>query len=189
MPKPVEVREGGTPSVEIPLIDLRQQYRALQPKIQAALRHVFDSTLFVITTDHGMAAVDASLAASQVGLLPRKGMKAHVSESLVYLLDMAVEVQPAADGRTAMLTVLENDVDESGERPPIEGADVVVSGPGAAVLARARTDAYGVAGVPLPPDLAPQEIVVSVQHDGFNPRHLRLDGTNVVEDPRKLLYG
>jgi dTDP-4-amino-4,6-dideoxygalactose transaminase len=33
--------------VEIPLIDLRQQYRALQPKIQAALRHVFDSTLFV----------------------------------------------------------------------------------------------------------------------------------------------
>jgi len=36
------------PVVEIPLIDLRQQHRALQHKIYAALRHVFDSSVFVM---------------------------------------------------------------------------------------------------------------------------------------------
>jgi len=28
-----------------------------------------------------------------------------------------------------------------------------------------------------------------VHHDDFNPRHLRLDGTPVREDPRLVLYG
>ena len=36
------------PPIEIPLIDLREQHRALQPKIYAALRHVFDSSIFVM---------------------------------------------------------------------------------------------------------------------------------------------
>jgi len=36
------------PVVEIPLIDLRQQHRALQHNIYAALRHVFDSSVFVM---------------------------------------------------------------------------------------------------------------------------------------------
>jgi len=36
------------PVVEIPLIDLREQHRALQHKIYAALRHVFDSSVFVM---------------------------------------------------------------------------------------------------------------------------------------------
>jgi phosphonoacetate hydrolase len=152
-------------------------------------RGLLDGTLLVITADHGMATVDVSLKANQVGLLPRQGMKVHVSDGLVYLLDMAVDVAPSADGRTATITVLENDADESGERPPIEGAEVVVSGPGGTVLARARTDRYGVAGVPLPPDLAPEEVVVAVRHDDFNPRHLRLDGTSVLPDLRELLYG
>ncbi len=31
-------------------------------------------------------------------------------------------------------------------------------------------------------------MVVSVHHDRFNPRHLRLDGTSVLEDLRSLLY-
>jgi dTDP-4-amino-4,6-dideoxygalactose transaminase len=39
---------GCAPTVEIPLIDLRQQHRALQHKIYAALRHVFDSSVFVM---------------------------------------------------------------------------------------------------------------------------------------------
>jgi hypothetical protein len=152
-------------------------------------RGLLDSTLFVVTADHGMAAIDASLGANQVGLLPREGLKVHISDCLVYLLDMAVEVEPAADGRTATITVCENDVDENGGRPPVAGAEVVVSGRGAAVLARARTDRHGVAGVPLPPDLAPQEVVLSVHHDQFNPRHVRLNGTSVVLDLRELLYG
>ncbi len=39
---------GCSVNVDIPLIDLRQQHRALQPKILAALRHVFDSSVFVM---------------------------------------------------------------------------------------------------------------------------------------------
>ena len=35
----------------------------------------------------------------------------------------------------------------------------------------------------------PGELVVSVHDERFNPRHLRLDGTNVVEDLRERLYG
>ena len=59
----------------------------------------------------------------------------------------------------------------------------------AKVLAEARTDAFGVAGLPLPADADPAKLVVSVQSDRFNARHLRVDGRNVVENPRKRLYG
>ncbi len=148
---------------------------------------LFDSTLFVITSDHGMAAIDTSLAANQAGLLPRQGMKAVVSEHLVYLIDMDVVAQPAADGRTAMITVLANDPDESGEKPPVAGAEIVARA-GDRVIAQAKTDSYGVAGLPIPADLSPSDIVLTVSHDGFNPRHLRLDGTNVVDDLRQVLY-
>jgi len=45
-----EKKTGGCclPPIEIPLIDLRKQHRALQPKIYAALRCVFDSSVFVM---------------------------------------------------------------------------------------------------------------------------------------------
>lgn len=38
----------NAPAIRIPLIDLRQQHRALQHRIYAALRHVFDSSVFVM---------------------------------------------------------------------------------------------------------------------------------------------
>ncbi len=46
-----EAKPGGGPcrfGVDIPLIDLRSQHRALQPKIFSALRQVFDSSVFVV---------------------------------------------------------------------------------------------------------------------------------------------
>ncbi len=43
----VNLRYSSARAVEIPLIDLRQQHRALQHNIYAALRQVFDSTAFV----------------------------------------------------------------------------------------------------------------------------------------------
>ncbi len=149
----------------------------------------FDSTLFVITSDHGMAAVRTELAANQGQLLVDEGMKAVITMPCVYLLDMAVELQAAADGRTATLTVLANDPDTTGEQPPVAGADVLVSSHGGEVIARARTDDYGVAGVALPVDVEPRDLVISVHHDDYNPRHLRLDGSNVTLDLRELLYG
>ncbi|MGB2694829.1 MAG: alkaline phosphatase family protein [Dehalococcoidia bacterium] len=148
----------------------------------------FDSTLFIVTSDHGMAAVRTELAANQGQLLPDEGMKVVVTMPLVYVLDMAVELQAAADGRTATLTVLANDPDTTGDQPPVADAEVRVSGHGGEVLARAHTDSYGVAGVALPVDVEPHDLVISVHHADYNPRHHRLDGSNVTLDLRELLY-
>ncbi|HLB22705.1 MAG TPA: hypothetical protein VJP07_01280, partial [Dehalococcoidia bacterium] len=78
--------------------------------------------------------------------------------------------------------------DASGERPPVRGADVTLSAHGAKVLARATTDSGGTCGLALPVDVAPDDLYVTVHHEDFNPRHVRLDGTPVVEDIRALLY-
>jgi predicted AlkP superfamily pyrophosphatase or phosphodiesterase len=152
---------------------------------------LLESTLFVITTDHGMAPVDASLKASQVRAIADAGMKAVVPDPLIYLIDMAVEVTAHQDGRTAMISVLANDADASGERPPVAGAEVALSSAreGGHAIARATTDAGGTCGLPLPPDIEPQDLYVLVQHDDYNPRRLRLDGSPVREDLRAILYG
>ncbi|HEY8172393.1 MAG TPA: alkaline phosphatase family protein, partial [Dehalococcoidia bacterium] len=150
---------------------------------------LFDDTLFIITTDHGMAPVDASLKANQVRAVKDAGMKAVIPDPLVYLIDMAVEITRHEDGRTAMIEVLANDVDTSGERPPVHLAEVTLSTHNSRVLARASTDAGGTCGLPLPIDVEPDEMFVTVHHDDYNPRHLRLDGTPVREDIRALLYG
>jgi hypothetical protein len=127
------------------------------------------------------------LAANQPELLIQEGMKAINAAPLIYLIDMAIDIEHARDGRTATLTALANDADVSGEQPPVEAAQVTVSH-GTQVLARAQTDDYGVAGFPLPVDLPAGEVVITVHHDDYNPRHLRLDGSNVVLDLRELLY-
>jgi len=149
---------------------------------------LFDSTLFVLTADHGMAPTKAELAANQVQLLPDEGMKAVATSPLVYLLDMDVDIEHARDGRTATVTVLANDPDETGERPYVAGAEITVSAHGK-VETRARTDDYGVAGLPLMVDETSHEVILTIEHQGFNPRHMRLDGTNVVLDLRESLYG
>jgi hypothetical protein len=152
-------------------------------------RGLFDSTLFIVTTDHGMAPTDASLKADQVQAVPDSGMKAVVCAPCIYLIDMMVVVTPHEDGRTAMVEVLANDAGASGEHPPVEGAEVIVSGREAEVLARARTSAAGVCGVPLPANADPADLYLTVDHDDYNPRHLRLDGTPVHDDLRHALFG
>ena len=152
-------------------------------------RGLLESTLFVVTADHGMAPIDTGLAANQVQAVLDAGLKAVVPSPLVYLLDMEVVLEPAADGRTLTVTVLENDADAHAEKPPVEGAEVRVNGERGAVLAEAKTDAFGVAGLPLPVDADSTKLVVSVHSDRFNRRHLRLNGTNVVTELRERLYG
>jgi phosphonoacetate hydrolase len=152
-------------------------------------RGLLDSTLFVVTADHGMAPIDTELAANQVQAVLDAGLKAVVPAPFVYLLDMEVIVEPAMDGRTVTVTVLENDADSHGEKPPVADAQVRVIGERGTVLAGAQTDAFGVAGLPLPVDVDPARLIVSVHSDRLNPRHLRLDGSNVVEDLRQRLYG
>ncbi len=154
---------------------------------------LYEDTLFIITTDHGMAPVDGSLKANQVRAVTVAGMKAITPDPLVYLIDMAIDITPHEDGRTAMIEVLANDADTSGERPPIAGAEVTVSAQGAdgapKVVARATTDIGGTCGVALPMEVDPSDMHVTVHHDDYNPRHLRLDGTTVSIDLRQMLYG
>ena len=95
----------------------------------------------------------------------------------------------AHDGRTVHLTVLDNDPDTSGERPPIAGAEIVVIDAEGRKVARATTESGGAAGLAIPAELLPQELVAEVTIEGFNTRHIRLNGTNVVLDLRAALYG
>lgn len=153
-------------------------------------RGLYDSTVFVISTDHGMANIDVSLAADQTQAVPDAGIRSVATMPLVYLIDMDVTVEAQADGRTVRVTALENDVDERGDKPAIEGAEVEVVGSGGKVLAEAKTDGFGVAGLSFPADEDPESIVIAVRHEKFNTRHLRLDGSNVLEvDARERLYG
>jgi phosphonoacetate hydrolase len=152
-------------------------------------RGLFDSTLFVISADHGMAQTDVELAADPAQAVVDAGLKAVVTSPLIYLLDQEVTIEPSADGRTVNVTVLENDADARGEKPPVEGADVQVIGERGTVVAQAKTDDFGVAGLPLPVGKEPESLVLRVEHERFNTRHLRLDGSNVVADVRKTLYG
>ena len=152
-------------------------------------RGLFDSTLFVISADHGMAPIDIDLAADPAQAVIDAGLKAVVTSPLIYLLDIDVLVEASPDGRTVTITVAENDVNSHGERPPVQGAEVAVVGAGGKVLAEATTDAYGVAGLPLAVGVDPETLVIRVARDGFNTRHLRLDGTSIVEDVRERLYG
>lgn len=150
---------------------------------------LLDSTLFVFTSDHGMASQDVSKKANPARHPERIGMKTVVGEPMIWLRDMAVAVEPAPDGRTARVTVLDNDPDTSGERPPVADAEILVHSHPDIVVAKLVTNALGIAGFATPADVAPADIVLSVRHPNYNPRHLRLDGRNLIIDLRAELYG
>ncbi len=124
---------------------------------------------------------------------PRIGLEAVVAEPMIWLKDLAVQVECAADGRTARVLVWENDALPTGERPELEGAEVIVEAhvPGAAPrrIARGQTGPGGVYGFATPSDLAPEELALSVRAPGFNPRRLRLDGSSLAVPLREALYG
>jgi predicted AlkP superfamily pyrophosphatase or phosphodiesterase len=152
-------------------------------------RGLFESTLFVITTDHGMAQQDVSLKANPARIPERDGMEAVTTEPLIYLRDLDVEIVAQADGRTAQITVLDNDAGPSGEKAPVARAEVLVSDHKDGKVARTLTDANGLTGISIPADLAPADLRVRVHADGFNPRHMLLDGSNLALDLRRVLYG
>jgi len=150
---------------------------------------LLDSTLFVFTSDHGMAAQDVSLKANPARHPERIGMKTITGEPMIWLRDLDVTIEPAPDGRTARVTVVDNDADAAGEKPPVAGAQVLVHTHVDAVVARLVTNAAGVAGFATPADVEPAHIALSIQHPDYNPRHLCLDGTNLAVDLRRALYG
>jgi hypothetical protein len=154
---------------------------------------LFEETLFVVTADHGMAPQDVGLRANPTWHVRRVGIEALVAEPMIWLCDVAVEVERAPDGRSARVFVRENDALASGEQPPVAGAEVVVEGHRAGeapvALARGETGEEGVFGFATPSDLGSEQIAVVVRARGRNARHLRLDGKRLVLDLRKALYG
>lgn len=150
---------------------------------------LFDSTLFVVTTDHGMALQDVSLRANPARIPERDGMAAVSAEPLIYLRDLDIAVDVAHDGRTARVSVLDNDATRDGEKPPIAGAEVLVTDHRDGVVARTRTGDDGLAGFAIPADMSPADLRMSVHAHGFNARHLLLDGTNLALNLRSALYG
>ena len=151
-------------------------------------KDLFDSTLFVCTSDHGMAAQDVRLGANPARHPERIGMKTVTGEPMIWLRDLAVAVEPAPDGRTARVFVLDNDADAAGENPPVAGAEIIVHTHPDNVIAHLQTNEAGVAGFATPADVKPSEIGLSIRHPDFNPRHVKLDGTSIAIDLRAHLY-
>ncbi len=153
---------------------------------------LFDDTLFVVTADHGMAPQDVSLAANPSSFVLDAGFEAVVAEPMIWLRDIAVEVERKPDGRTGRVAVTDNDADASGEHPPVVGAEVIVmshrTGRSAREIARGRTDANGLFGFATPSDTPSSRLALSIRADGFNSRHLLLDGTSLGIDLRAVLY-
>ncbi len=150
---------------------------------------LLESTLFVFTADHGMAAQDVSLKADPARHPERIGMKTITGEPMIWLRDLDVRVEPAPDGRTARVIVLDNDPDQSGEKPPVTDAEVLVCSHADKVIAKVVTSEAGIAGFAIPADVPPADIVLAVHHPDYNSRHLRLDGRNLAIDLRRELYG
>ncbi len=152
-----------------------------------------DEFLFVVTSDHGMAPQDVSLNANPAWHVDRIGMAATVAEPMIWLHDLAVRVERAPDGRTGRVFVFENDPLPSGERPPAEGARVVIAlheeGHEPRELVAGTTGPGGVYGFGVPSDVPSDQLVLSISKDGFNRRHLRLDGRSLAVDLRAALYG
>lgn len=148
-----------------------------------------ETTLFIFTSDHGMAAQQTSLRANPARHPERAGMKVITGEPMIWLRDMEVTVEAAADGRTARVIVRDHDPGPSGEKPVVEGAEVLVHAPLDHRIAQVRTNRAGVAGFATPSDADRRAITLSVRHPDYNARHLRLDGTPLTLDLRKELYG
>ncbi len=152
-----------------------------------------EQTLFIVTADHGMAPQDTSLRANPARHVGSAGIASVVADNMIWLLDLAVEAERAPDGRTGRVFVWENDRLPSGERPPLEGAGVRVQahrvGMPPEVVAQGHSGPGGVFGFSTPAELDSRDLLVSVSHDGFNDRRLRLDGTPLALDLRRVLYG
>jgi phosphonoacetate hydrolase len=152
-------------------------------------RGLCDSTLFVVTSDHGMAAQQVELKANPAAEPAAIGMKGVFAEPMIYLRDLALEIERARDLRSIRVTVRDNDHLPNGEHPLLKGASVVLRRADGRVLAEATTPADGRVAFATPADLADRELRIIVEHPDFNPRHVRGDGASTHEDIRRILYG
>ncbi len=151
-------------------------------------RGLIESTLFVVTSDHGMAAQRVELKANPAREPERAGIQGVFAEPMIYLRDLRVELERARDLRSLRVTVLDNDHLPDGEHPPLAGARVTLHGRGDAVIAESRTPDNGRVAFATPADVSDAELTVSVELKGFNSRKLRADGKSLAKDIRQILY-
>ncbi len=151
-------------------------------------RGLLESTLFIVTSDHGMAAQRVELKANPVREAQRAGIQGVFAEPMIYLRDLRVEIERARDLRSIRVTVLDNDGLPDGEHPPVSDALVTLHARGDAVIAETRTPESGRVAFATPADVSDAELTVSVELKGFNSRKLRADGKSIAKDIRKILY-
>src|SRR5271168_3639344 len=151
-------------------------------------RGLLESTLFIVTSDHGMAAQRVELKANPPREPERAGIQGVFAEPMIYLRDLRVEIERARDLRSIRVTVLDNDFLPDGEHPPLADARVTLHGRGDAVIAETRTPESGRVAFATPADFSDAELTVSVELKGFNSPKLRADGTSIAKDIRKVLY-
>src|SRR5260221_7460242 len=116
-------------------------------------------------------------------------MRGVLAEPMIYLRDLRVEVGRARDLRSVSVTVLDNDHMPDGEHPAVAGARVRLYGRGEEMLAEASTPESGRVAFATPGDVSDAEMSVKIEHPKFNWRALRLNGTAIAPDIRKVLYG
>ncbi len=151
-------------------------------------RGLFDSTLFVVTSDHGMAPQRVELKANPASEPQRLGIQGVFAEPMIYLRDLRIETERTRDLRSLRVTVLDNDSIPDGEHPPITGARVTLYGRGTAIIAESRTPESGRVSFATPANATDAELTVRIEHPGFNPRTLHGNGESIGIDLRKILY-
>ncbi|MFI5352781.1 MAG: alkaline phosphatase family protein [Candidatus Binatales bacterium] len=151
-------------------------------------RGLLDSTLFVVTSDHGMAAQRIELKANPTVAPAKHGIKAIFAEPMIYLRDLALELDRTRDGRNLRITVLDNDPAVDGERPPVEGARVTIL-EGERPIGEGYTSRDGTIAFATPAHLSDGQFSIRVEHEKFNSRNIRGDGSPIDIDLRGILYG
>ncbi len=152
-------------------------------RVLAALgeRGMFEETLFVVTSDHGMATQDLAVSGDPAQWLVEHAVRGVACERFIYLRDM--DVGSEDDGEVVTITVRENDPDETGERPPLAGAVLSISDAGGR-RSEFTTDGFGRATLS---GRDAEEFAIRV--DGFNGRRFRRDGGEILPEIRAALYG
>ena len=151
-------------------------------------RGMLESTLFVVTSDHGMAAQHIELKANPTVEPAKVGIKGVFAEPMIYLRDMHIECVRANDRRTLRIAVFDNDIAMNGERPAIEAASVKLLDRAGAILGEGSTSMMGIVAFATPANLRDEDLVLEVEHADFNRRKLSIDGAPIHADIRKLLY-
>jgi phosphonoacetate hydrolase len=152
-------------------------------------RGLFDSTLFVVTSDHGMASQRIELKANPACEPAEAGMKGVFAEPMIYLRDLAIECERSRDMRSLRVTVLDNDHLPDGEHPAVAGAQVTVRTRGDRVIGEAATPESGRVAFATPADLHDSELTVRIEHKDFNSRTVTGAGEPIRLDLSKILYG